>query len=647
LTASSPHFVWLEPGRPIGDLAAQVAEAWATSPSVVVNVSTQGLSETEAMNLEAAIEHGIATFLESKLHNLGQFLRLPHEWQVQVLRTAGGTGNESAALLVSALSRRPIPDVSTQWLIAAVDAASDARLRHRIRPDWSQKTIDNQRNWQALGRFQTADEAWEQSRRCQALAIKVADIVSEIENIPADGTRLLTCDDAGLLEEADRIATLRKELMAKRLCNFHPRQLDPSSIRRTLRREVSRVALWCAGTLRLIGGRPHLRLPSYSDDWSVGRWRQKCADHASFLAGKVAENPGGFQISLGDIAESARKSRRSTWYALVLGMAETAARRGLVPVFVTATLPPEWHPNPRLGVRRYNPRLSPKAASDELAQRWRRTRALCRKHEIVLLGIRVVEPHTDGSPHLHLLLWTDANRVGDLERHFRRHFPASGGSAETALKLKVWDPNGTAKPQTYIMKYILQTLGASPISTVSESEHAEGDVDDAGAEHDRLGSWAAHIGLRRLSLVGLTPGTVGRWTAAHRLLKSEEAPTCPRVRALVHAMRRGRWGAALAILGAIGDTPRFVTFAEQHQNRWGETVRRTTGWAHAATGEICLLRRPVKWEIKDAGGDEGDDFDDARAPGVAIVLSSRTPAAMKGTTSTTRGRPGLQLFLVP
>ena len=63
-------------------------------------------------------------------------------------------------------------------------------------------------------------------------------------------------------------------------------------------------------------------------------------------------------------------------------------------------------------------------------------------------------------------------------------------------------------------------------------------------------------------------------------------------------MRRGRWGLALLILGALGEE-RFRRFAEPHTSRWGDVVNQTAGWVNAKTGEIAFLRRPVAWEIRD------------------------------------------------
>ena len=182
------------------------------------------------------------------------------------------------------------------------------------------------------------------------------------------------------------------------------------------------------------------------------------------------------------------------------------------------------------------------------------------------------------------------------------------------------------RPTTYVMKYLLKTLGGA------------GDVVE---EADRLAAWATHVGMRRLSLIGLQPGTVGRWRAAHRLLRSGEPSECPRARAIVHAMRRARWGLALALLGTIADDRRFTTWTETRVDRWGDTVTRTAGWAHAKTHEVSFICRPVKWTIVER-------WDRIHAPeisgGCSCLLYPRGPRQCGdgATAPTANGPPDLK-----
>jgi hypothetical protein len=102
-----------------------------------------------------------------------------------------------------------------------------------------------------------------------------------------------------------------------------------------------------------------------------------------------------------------------------------------------------------------------------------------------------------------------------LKKCFRAHFPRVDENEDkdkdedkddAALTCKEWKEGGAARPSTYVMKYIMKTLGAG--------DDSETDADDS----DRLAAWAGHVGMRRMSLVGLLPGTVGRWRAALQIM---------------------------------------------------------------------------------------------------------------------------------
>jgi hypothetical protein len=73
-----------------------------------------------------------------------------------------------------------------------------------------------------------------------------------------------------------------------------------------------------------------------------------------------------------------------------------------VPV-LTMTLPPEYHRNPDHGGRSWNPALSPVRGAAELQDRWHRMLARARKAGV--LGLSTLEPHRDGAPHRHAMVW--------------------------------------------------------------------------------------------------------------------------------------------------------------------------------------------------------------------------------------------------
>jgi len=73
--------------------------------------------------------------------------------------------------------------------------------------------------------------------------------------------------------------------------------------------------------------------------------------------------------------------------------------------------------------------------------------------------IRVVEPHKDGTPHFHILLYINKNHIGDLKEVFEKFFPAprnhksKNGYGETyGFQTNIRSAAG------YILKYILKSF---------------------------------------------------------------------------------------------------------------------------------------------------------------------------------------------
>nr|WP_246337762.1 replication endonuclease [Azospirillum oleiclasticum] len=353
------------------------------------------------------------------------------------------------------------------------------------------------------------------------------------------------------------------------------------SLRRRLRRWIGRADAHAAAVLGLVGGRPGGGGAKFVTNWSLGRWEQVQAKNEAFLAEREAVSEVGKVVNLAMVANESVKAAAASWYAIVLGMEERARRVGYVAVFVTATLPPRYHLNPRHGDAEHgDPALSPWIGAQELARRWHAALCLARQRGVNPFGVRTVEPHTDGCPHAHALLYVAPDELGDLEASLRQHFPADGGDANAALKVRLIN-GGTAAPTSYVMHYVLKCVGPA---------------DDE--ETRRFRAWASHVGVRRLSLVGLRQGTIGLFRAAYRTTKSDTPPAEPRARAVYRAMRRKRWATALALLGAWSVTPRFRPEREIRVNCWGEDVRHTIGWCNARTGKHSLARQPVRWAIR-------------------------------------------------
>lgn len=546
-------------------------------------------------------------------NTLSFFIALPRPWQRETLRRHGGTGHESIADLVRALAEQPR---STE-IMRIADRICAAQIKTRAPLSRAQSYIVDRGVDEELQMYEDHN-AWRAAQHLRPLAEAIVRSTAKLVHVNPIGLELLTADDAELLVVATKWAT-----MAKWNPNSHPRDTDPNSVRRRLRRTVDCATIHTAGALELIGGPPDQHRPPYVDSWTLGRFEQQQLANKNFLKKHVAISLDQ-RIPLSDIASTQAASRRSQWYAMILGMREIASRDGFVPVFVTVTLPGEWHLSPRSG-EPGDPRHSPTDAAKEIGKRWHNALAMFHGREGKLFGIRVAEPHADGTPHLHCVLWVKLAQCGDLRDCLGQHFPAGNQSEKDhrdkgdftkgpALVIKKWeerskeDNRGCADAASYALSYVLDVLE----DEASKADAAGNELADAGEiqksrtkskELKRVKAWARHARIRRLSLLGLNPGTIGRWATFYRALKnnnSEETSAHPKTKAILHAMRRRQWGSVLRLLGAFSlkNEQPIKSVREARTNKWGDVVKTTVAYRDAsASGQVLAFVRSRVWQI--------------------------------------------------
>jgi hypothetical protein len=143
-----------------------------------------------------------------------------------------------------------------------------------------------------------------------------------------------------------------------------------------------------------------------------------------------------------------------------------ATNANLTPVFLTMTLPSEFHEMKTFnGKLVSNPKYNgtaPKEAVKILTKQFaklRQDRSLKELTKAQRMYYRVNEPHKDGTPHTHILLFIPKDRIDRVEVAFNRLFLQVGNKFEKNIK----------SASSYIMKYINKTLPMSK-EQISESD---------------------------------------------------------------------------------------------------------------------------------------------------------------------------------
>lgn len=277
------------------------------------------------------------------------------------------------------------------------------------------------------------------------------------------------------------------------------------------------------------------------------------------------------QRPLADLYMTPEK-RQAEILAVIAGLEELGRRRSLIPKFITITCPPEYHPRPANGSAKWNG-ASPREAQDYLSEQWARFRAAVARTAPEMLGVKVVEPHKDSTPHWHLMIWASAEGWNSIDRHLVDKF---GG--DPAVKIKQWSEDGKAKMTSYMMKYTMKAVGQS-------------DSEDVAA--DRVDAYRATWGIRSFSIFGIPKNARTVWRLA-RTATEDDLIASPFLM-------------DLAMHSRLGD---FASFVEQLESqnvsairepvlRLGDdetstyTLTKLIGLVDEDTGEAWIPKKPV------------------------------------------------------
>ena len=483
-------------------------------------------------------------------------------------------------IYIPAPSQDEIERVAVDMVDSVAWRAAEARIRPRAAQlEEATKRATNQawRAWMAAQRREIVNA--EEYEAGQELATKwrpvldaLADMLDDAEERIAD--LYLAAEPESRLRE---IAEIRAGIGEALLCDIPDAEQTPAQRReRCWRHHVqqlrdrAKAARQAASALFGTVGRGG---DDYADSYSLARWqeRQKAAQRWArerfILIDKGGET---IRVPLTEVMEMASKAGLSQLYAMHLGLDEHAKDERLAAVFITLTLPPQYHPNPSKGRARWNPRLMPEQADEALNRLWQRFRARLAKRGIRPLGLRVIEPHKDGCPHLHALLYVPPDRVAQVDATLTAMRPEPVPGRRTATKLEVINrERGT--PSTYVMKYLIKSRNDGQAARKAAGGES-GDGDHLAA-HDRVRAWASERGLRRFGWVGLH-GFNAIWRAIHK--RRELPASAPQAFHEAHAaLKARRYKDALAAMGALRDgRTRMRLEYQEVENRYGEIVKK-------------------------------------------------------------------------
>jgi len=282
------------------------------------------------------------------------------------------------------------------------------------------------------------------------------------------------------------------------------------------RSRLRRVAAAWREHLQIAVGNVSKKRHAYASKNCVTDWREQKRRTREFLKGLDLEDEDGNRISLiekydGSVANPA--IRRCELMTRIRGFENICHELGYVGEFYTLTTPSKYHATTKAGYRnsKWNG-ASPSDTQSYLTGLWARIRAKLHREEIRIFGIRVAEPHHDGTPHWHMLMFMlpeDVERVRLIIRDYAweedRHELRSDKAKKARFHFEAIDPEkGSATG--YVAKYISKNIDGYALDGETDDESGELLKDSAPA----VSAWAARWHIRQFQFIGGAPVTVYR-----------------------------------------------------------------------------------------------------------------------------------------
>lgn len=291
---------------------------------------------------------------------------------------------------------------------------------------------------------------------------------------------------------------------------------------RALRRLFAKTVERCSIGLGLVNKAAQL----YVSDMSVTRRGNQLRSSREAMQRTELENEYGQRVKLADLAAKSTSNkavRRAELMTRISGFDVVAQGVGHEATFITVTCPSAMHKftdRGRHGVAE-NPKFNgstPGQAQAYLSGQWAKCRAWLQRRNVELYGFRVAEPHHDGCPHWHFLLFHPAEASEVLQAGFLRYFlhnaaPTERGAAQHRVKFERID-RSKGSAAAYLAKYIAKNVDGYG---VGEDLFGSPAVESSR----RVDAWASTWGIRQFQQLGGAP--VGVWRELRRI-NPEELP---------------------------------------------------------------------------------------------------------------------------
>ena len=255
----------------------------------------------------------------------------------------------------------------------------------------------------------------------------------------------------------------------------------------------------------------HKHAGLYISDESFHLFKEQKIRNTRIISRLIAVNEQDQMFQLEDLiakGTSNPTNRRNELMCRVFGFEAIANDYGHVADFLTLTCPSRMHAmSSRSG--KSNPKYdgsTPSQAQKYLTTVWSRIRAKLNRDGVEMYGFRVAEPHQDGTPHWHLLVFSDKSNIQKIRDTFIHYALEEDGNEEGAKEHRfTFKPIDKTKGSAigYIAKYISKNIDGYAIEKDEEGL-------DSKNSAERVTAWASTWGIRQFQQFGGAPVSIWR-----------------------------------------------------------------------------------------------------------------------------------------
>ena len=306
--------------------------------------------------------------------------------------------------------------------------------------------------------------------------------------------------------------------------------------------------------------------------------------------------------------------RRAEMMTRIKGADVMASLNGHAVEFWTITCPSKYHAQKTgRAVSEVNPAYAGKTPRDGqvyICSVWARARAAWARRGLHVYGLRTAEPHHDGTPHWHIVVYGLARDVRYARRLLRVYALREDGGEPgarkhrfTAMALK-----GGKAGASYAAKYIAKNIDGGCMDGQRDGETGR----DVGKMARRVTAWAAAWGIRQFQFFGMQAVTL--WRVLRRCDNSAPAGSAlERARAAADA---GDWAGYCAAAAAGGLRALYDrgVLAVKRLTQYGDSAApRVIGVAEGGR-QLCVTVR--RWVVCWSASAKKQAVERASAPGV-------------------------------